>query len=293
MEKREFVVGRRPQKEWGWMIVLALFFTGSGAGSFLFSLILGSAPRMLIGIILVFVGTLFLLADLSRPLSAWRVILRPRTAWISRGALGIIGFFVFSILHMIALIVLPEGWTSLGLPWTTGPAWAMVLGVIAGAAALFVAAYPGFLLSSSRPIPFWNTPYLPVLFLISGLLCGLGEIYLIPPESAGQTGGLTVLKNLSMGLIIFGFFLFLSMFLLVQPETTQESVSLLSRGSLRKHYLVGVMGIGVIVPLILLALVFEGSVSASLLTFAGICLLLGMLLLRYSILKAGIYTTPV
>jgi len=293
MEKREFVVGRRPQKEWGWMIVLALFFTGSGAGSFLFSLILGSAPRMLIGIILVFVGTLFLLADLSRPLIAWRVILRPRTAWISRGALGIMIFFVLSVLHLIVLSVRLGGWRYLGAPWAEGPAWVMVLGILAGAAALFVVAYPGFLLSSSRPIPFWNTPYLPVLFLISGLLCGLGEIYLIPPEWGGQTRGLTVLKSLSMGLIIFGLFLFLSLFLLVHPETTQESISLLGRGSLRKHYLLGVIGIGVIVPLILLTLVFEGSVSASLLNFAGICLLLGMLLLRYTILKAGIYTTPV
>ena len=293
MEKKEFSVRMRPQREWGWLIILALFFTGSGAGSFLFSMILGSIPRMLIGIILVIIGALFLLADLSRPLSAWLVILRPRTAWISRGALGITSFFVLSLLYIIALWTHPEKGTSFNVPWTTGPFWMMALGIIAGAAALFVASYPGFLLGSMRPVPFWNTPFLPVLFLISGLLCGLGEIYLVPPLSAGQEVGTSVLKNLSIGLIILGFFLFLSLFLLDYSETAQESVRLIKKRPLRLPYLVGVIAIGVIVPLILLILAFGGTISTSLLTFAGISLLLGMLLLRYTVLRAGVCTTPV
>jgi formate-dependent nitrite reductase membrane component NrfD len=294
MEKREFIVGRRPQKEWGWLIILALFFTGSGAGSFFFALILGSPTRMLTGVILVLVGALFLLADLSRPLSAWRVILRPQSSWIARGAIGITCFFALGVLHMIALSIRQGGWTFLsGAPWTTGPVWLMVLGLLAGAAALFVAAYPGFLLGSMRAIPFWNTAVFPVLFMISGLLCGLGEIYLMPLQWEGQTWGLTILKSLSIGLIILGFLLLLSLILTVHTETTRESVKLLTRGSLSAQFMAGVIGVGVIVPLIVLVLVFGGSTGTSLLPIAGILLTLGMLLFRYSILRAGIYTTPV
>ncbi|UCC66362.1 MAG: polysulfide reductase NrfD [Deltaproteobacteria bacterium] len=294
MEKKEFIIGKRPQKEWGWLIILALFFTGSGAGSFFFALILGSVTRMLMGVILVLVGALFLLADLSRPLSGWRVILRPQSSWITRGALGIISFFVLSVLYMLAVSLQHGRSVSLsGAPWTTGPTWLMVLGVLSGAVALFVAAYPGFLLGSMRAIPFWNTALLPVLFMISGLLCGLGEIYLMPLQWEGQTWGLVLLNSLSVGLLILGFFLLLSLILTVHSGTTKESVRLLTSGSLRSQFVAGVIGIGVIVPLIILVLIFGGATGTSLLPIAGILLTLGMLLFRYSILKAGIYTTPV
>lgn len=294
MEKGEFIVGRRYQKEWGWFVILDLFFTGAGAGSFFFALILGSVTRMLIGVILVFVGTLFLLADLSRPLQAWRVIMRPHTAWIARGAIGISCFFALGVLHMIVLSIWQGGWTSVsGAPWTTGPAWLIVLGMIAAVAALFVAAYPGFLLGCMRPIPLWNTAFLPVLFLMSGLLCGLGLIYLIPFQWEGQIWVPTMLLGLSMGLMILGLFLLVSLILMVHSGTMRASIKLLTQGPLRLQFMVGAIGIGVIIPLIILVLVIGGVVSTSLLPLAGILLVLGMLFVRYSILKAGIYTTPV
>jgi len=294
MEKREFIIEKSPQKEWGWLIILALFFTGSGAGAVFFALILGSVTRMLMGVILVFVGALFLLADLSRPLSGWRVILRPQSSWVSRGALGILIFFVLSILHIVSLFLHQGGWTSLSdAPWTTGPAWLIILGVFAGTTALFVAAYPGFLLGSMRAIPFWHSAIFPVLFMISGLLCGLGEIYLMPLPWEKQTWGMALVKNLSVGLVILGFILLLSLILTVRPETTRESVKLLTKGLLRAQFIAGVICGGVIGPLIILVLVFGGVVGTSLLPIAGILLTFGMLLFRYSMLRAGIYTTPV
>lgn len=294
MSAREFVVATRRQEEWGWRVILGLFFSGTGAGSFFIALILGAVERMAVGVGLVLLGGCFLLWDLSRPLKAWRVLWRPQSSWISRGILGILSFVVLGLAHIAALATQPQGWTSLGAPWATGPTWAIVLGLVAGVAALFVASYPGFLLAGMRPVALWNSAYIPVLFLISSLLSGLGDTYLLPLKWGDSAKGLPVfLQNFSLGLVILGFLIFLSLILLVYPEGARESVRLLSRGSLKIHFYGGVLGLGLIVPLVFLAFVFLGSAPTFLLYLSGLLLLLGMLLLRYIIVKAGIQVSPV
>ncbi len=188
----------------------------------------------------------------------------------------------------------PQGWTSLGTPWAAGPTWAIVLGLVAGAAALFVACYPGFLLAGMRPVALWNSAYIPILFLISSLLSGLGDTYLLPLEwGKGARELPAFLQNFSLGLDVLGLIIFLSLILLAYPEGAQKSVRLLSHGSLKIHFYGGVLGLGLVVPLVFLVLVFRGAVPTSLLFLAGLFLLLGMLLLRYVIVKAGIQVSPV
>ncbi len=203
MATREFVVGARRQQEWNWRIILGLFFSGTGSASFLISAILGDLVRMAVGVVVVLVGGLFLMSDLTRPLHAWRAFLRPQTSWVSRGIIGIMGFALLGAVYIILLALQPKGLTSLGAPWSGGPAWAWVYGVVVIAAAIFVASYPGFLLGGMRPIALWNTAYLPALFLVSALVSGLGDIYLVP-----SNGTPAILQNLSIGVIVLGFFLF-------------------------------------------------------------------------------------
>ena len=42
----EFLIGVKPQREWGWLVISYLFLGGAGAGLFLISL--GSIPRSLL-----------------------------------------------------------------------------------------------------------------------------------------------------------------------------------------------------------------------------------------------------
>lgn len=294
MAVREFIVATRRQEEWGWRVILGLFFSGTGAGSFLIALLLGAVSRMAVGVGLVLLGGCFLLWDLSRPLKAWRVFWRPQSSWISRGILGILSLVLLGLAHIANLSSQPQAWTSLGAPWAGGPSWAVVLGLVAGAAALFVASYPGFLLAGMRPVALWNSAYIPILFLISSLISGLGDTYLLPLEWGDGSRGLPVfLQNFGLGLVVLGFLLFLSLILLAYPEGARESVRLLSHGSLRIHFYGGVLGLGLIVPLVLLILVFVGAGPTSLIFPAGVLLLLGMLLLRYIIVKVGIQVSPV
>lgn len=294
MQRNEFGIKARLQDEWGWFVIIDLFFTSAGAGTFLFALILGSLVHMILGVILVLCGALFLLADLSRPIIAWRAILRPRTSWISRGALGIMVFSGLSILHIVILWIRQEGLTSTAsLLWMTGSGWLITLGVLAGCAALFVVAYPGFLLASMRSIVLWNTALFPILNLMSGLLCGLGVIYLIPYRWEEQIGNLILLKKMGLGLIILGIVMIVSLAKVEHSDVNPESISPFSGESHWLPYMIGILGAGMILPLIILVLELTVLASSLLLPFAGIFLVLGMLLLRYVIIQAGMHRTPI
>lgn len=290
METREFVLGTWQQQEWRWLVIVALFLTGTGAGLFLLALTAGYVLGMVIGVVFVLGGSLFLLIDLSRPQAAWRLIARPQNSWMSRGVIGISGFAVLGFLHILSLVSQPDGWSSLGAPWTAGPAWMMALGFLAGCAALFVAAYPGFLLGNMRSISFWNSAYIPALFLVSALLGGFGVLYLLPLQWDGLPW-LPFLKNIGLVLVIIELILLLSLTWLTLPGATKDSVALLTQGSLRYHFFIGLLGLGLIVPLIVLGLISLGMGVVSFLLLEGVLHLTGVFLLRYLIIRAATHVS--
>ncbi len=290
METREFVLGTWRQHEWQWLVMVALFLTGSGSGLFFLALIAGFALGMAVGVILVMVGCLFLLLDLSRPQTAWRLIARPRTSWMSRGVIGITTFCVLGFLHVASLAMQPSGWSSLGAPWVAGPDWMMVLGFLAGVGALFVATYPGFLLGNMRAISFWNSAYIPALFLVSAMLGGFGVLYLLPLDWQGLPW-LSFIKNIGLVLVIFELILITGLTWITLPGATEDSVCLLTRGSLRFQFFVGLLGLGLIVPLVLLGVVSLGVGVVSFLLIEGVLHLIGVFFLRYIIIGAATHVS--
>jgi formate-dependent nitrite reductase membrane component NrfD len=90
MEIREFILGPRQQREWRWLVIVALFLTGIEAGLFLLALIARFVLGMVAGVIFVLAGGLSVLADLSRHRAAWRLLARPQGPWMSRGTIQII-----------------------------------------------------------------------------------------------------------------------------------------------------------------------------------------------------------
>lgn len=290
METREFVLGTWRQYEWQWLVITALFLTGTGSGLFLLALIAGFVLGMAVGVSLVVTGCLLLMIDLSRPQTAWRLIARPKTSWMSRGVIGITAFCVLGVVYIAFLVILPGGWLSLGAPWVAGPSWIMALGFLAGCLALFVAAYPGFLLGNMRSISFWNSAYIPALFLVSAMLGGFGVLYLLPLDWNGLPW-LPFIKNIGLVLVVFELILVLGLTWLTLPGATGDSVSLLTRGSMRFQFYLGLLGLGLIVPLVLLGLVSLGVGIVSFLLLEGVLHLTGVFLLRYLIIRAATHVS--
>ena len=67
------------------------------------------------------------------------------------------------------------------LPWTPHLFAGKLLWGIAGMCALLVTLYPGFVLSASPSIPFWNSPLLPVLFFSQSVTGAGGILLLLSP----------------------------------------------------------------------------------------------------------------
>lgn len=135
------------QSQWRFLILVAFFTGGFGAGLYIASWALDFRLGMVLGLFMVAVikGGAHV-AYLGRPERFWRAIKRPRTSWISRGIISMGVFVIAGSLYVM----------------TTVPA----LGWLAVAGAVVVMAYTGYLMAFSPSIPFWNNALLPVLFLI-------------------------------------------------------------------------------------------------------------------------------
>ena len=70
------------------------------------------------------------------------------------------------------------------------------------------------------------------------------------------------------------------------------SYDLLTHGSLRYHFLIGLIGLGIIVPLVLLGLLSLGMGMAYLMLIEGILHLSGVFFLRYVIVRAAVQAPP-
>ena len=274
------------QQVWDWRAAAYLFLAGVGSGSTLvatayallfesYSAVTGVGLTM--GPLLVILGCLFLFLDLGRPFLSYLAPSRPGHSWISRGFLILSAFVILGLIHSALWIwpwqVMEEG----GGIWT-------VLGVSNAILALLTAIYTALLLGSS-PLPFWNTPILPVLFLVSSVSTGIAAILFVTLHLLrwslpyGEVsfllqadGVLIVLEILLIILYLYGMKL---------GTVAKASVMNVVRGRLAGLFWVGLVAIGLVIPLV--------SEWAGDWTFLPtVCTLIGGYLLRHIVVMAGI-----
>ncbi len=277
---QEFTMELRSQEDWSWLVAIDLFLGGLGGGLFLLFQVFGLPPFIaFLSLGLVVLGGVVLLAELGHPLRAWRAISRPQSSWISRGVIFVSVFIVSGFLYLAPAFDI-FSW----LPWTPDSRGGKILGAIAGISAFLVTLYPGFVLSSSPSIPFWNNPLLPVLFFSHSVMGASGIVLLLYP--LGLLGpGVAGIDSFVAGLIAANFTMVVIYLLTLKRSglAAKESVALLNRGRLGWTFKIGVLLVGMVLPL-LIALWIPSAV-----VLAGAFLLIGGLLFRYCVLKAGVY----
>ena len=276
---RGFNAEFKTQREFGWLLSIWLFLSGSACALFLlFKLLELPLFFALLALGSILLGGGVLLLELGSPRRAWRALSGLGTSWLSRGVLFVCFFVLTSLLSIAPRMV---SW----LPWEAGGPAARALGWIAALCALMIVLYPGFFLAKNRSVPFWNTAWLPVAFVTCS---ALGASAMVLLGSAFLQGGLRPFDTVAAALIVLNA-LVMALYLLAMHRSggpATESVRLLSRPPLRSIFRIGVVLVGMVLPLLLVLWVPSGAV------LAGVCMLAGTLLFRYCVLKAGVYVPP-
>ena len=297
----QFNLEARTQRVWD--INHAVWFTlmGLGGGVFLTGRILNLTESLgyLLGIptvdvvsfLSIAVGGAILVIDLGRPLQFWRAFMNIRTSWISWGAWSDLIFLAVGGLLVLPALSLGGSEPFSGLAWDphgrdgTG----LALEIIAGVAAVVVMTYAGAVLARPRSIPYWNSPAVPLQFLLSSAAMSVAVVVLIEviagePVSAGQ---MVLLGVLSAGLAVA-----MVVHLLTRTDAPgkKESLDRLVRGQYRGLFGGFVVVAGTALPLVL-ALV-GAAASGTRDALAVVCCVLlvpGGFWLRLLTLRVGIF----
>ena len=286
---------------WGPLIAWYLFLAGVGAGTYLVAIAatyLGEQykplvkPGVFLGAPLVLIGSLLLLLDLGNPLRFWMGFLRPQSSMISVGIIIITVFILLGLLHSAALLFPQRVKLSAKML-----AW---LGGINALFALGTAIYTGLLLGVVKAVPFWNTPMLPMLFLVSALSTGAGAVLLvlglrrwIAPAAKEDTAQVLesehLLSRVDIPLIVVELLvLFFLLFIMAGGQSVAaESARYLVVGGFAIAFWVGLVLVGLVVPIALEVWALRGGKGLSVGALAGLCLLIGGIVLRYAVLSAG------
>ncbi len=284
---------------WGPLIAWYLFLAGVGAGAYCIAIAatyLGERyqslvkPGVALGAPLVAFGSLLLLLDLGNPVRAILGFVRPQSSMMSVGIWIISVFIILGAIHFIALVVPLLKLSPTALKW---------LGGVNVVFALATAIYTGLLLGVVKAVPFWNTPMLPLLFLVSALSTGMGAILVLlalqrlvrPPakvEAEAVEDSAHLLSRADLPLVAVELLvLFFLLFIMAGSQSVAaESARYLVSGGFALAFWVGVVVVGLLVPVVLEAWALR-SKGVSIGALAGLCLLIGGLVLRYAVLSAG------
>ncbi|MGL5514554.1 MAG: NrfD/PsrC family molybdoenzyme membrane anchor subunit, partial [Sporomusa sp.] len=261
---------------WGWPIAVYLFIAGMSAGAMIAALLLkwksgGSYDGLVkAGAILaptaIMIGLGLLIVDLSKPLSFWLLMLHYQLNSIM--SIGVILLMVYSGLAVLfAAIVLKDdlcdyGWAK----WWFKPlvpviewfeSWGRLLEWSMCLFAVSIAVYTGFLLSAIGAKPLLNMPILPLLFLISGMSAGVAASIVVGVtvyRDSVSRSNLQYLLSLDTKLIpaeLFTLFLMFGGLLNMGGQYAIVAKQALSVGIWAQVFWIGVVGAGLVVPMIL------------------------------------------
>ncbi|KUO61756.1 MAG: oxidoreductase [Gracilibacter sp. BRH_c7a] len=249
-------------------------------------------PAVFTSLVTLVLAPIFLILDLGQPLRFLYVINPFNFNVQSPMSWG--GFLL--ILYGITLLLLAKkyigaGSTSQTIAETAASASgrSKLLYIVAFAFAVFLSAYPGLELGVVPGKALWNTPVLPVYFITTSLLGGIGVLFLVGRFAAKQESlqdFISAAKPIAISLILLSFVWIVSRSMTLSTsglEAEAAAQALWKSG----WFLWGELVLGLIIPF---ALLLFGDIKKNsvLLTLTGGLLLIGVFSMRYSIVFAGL-----
>lgn len=296
MITHEWMVKYTPQTEWierrGILVWIAEVFTALGAGLYLVSLYFDSLLGMFIAWLIIVVLKIPLhMAYFGKPLRFWRTIppftTAWKTSWFSRGITFTVLFTGFCFIPLAIQFALSSQWLPPGMGWEVA---LVAFKVLAGIIAFLVGIYSGFIMNYCRSIPFWNSALLPLVFIFCSIADGFALIMAIA-LAGGQVDIMAAEAGSRVLLIISALIMATYLWSATYTSSTaKQSVIELIRGSIALIFWIGIVALGIIIPLVISASsYFAGEASIPLLIAAIVCHTIGAFALKYCLLKAGIH----
>jgi formate-dependent nitrite reductase membrane component NrfD len=282
---------------WHWLVILYLFVGGLAGGCYFLGVLIdffgrpSDRPLARVAYYVAFPATvisaILLTADLGKPLRFWHMLLQSERwvpmwkAWspMSIGSWALLALGFFSLVSFLAALSdrgrAPAGLQALRPPHVLGSIVAMVGGILA----FFVAGYTGVLLSvTNRPI--WSdTNLLGLMFLLSAASTSAAVLVLLAHGRPGSEPGVQALERLD------GWILVLEIVVLIALVVSLGGLMRLWLNAWGLLLVVGVVGIGMIVPLVLKWRPWMVSRLAA--STASVLVLIGGFLLRVVIVLSA------
>ena len=169
---------------WGWPIAFYLFLAGLSAGASIVAVLLAGKygkdnhyfkAAALIAPVAIIFGLALLVVDLGKPLSFyWILLLYNFDSVMSIGVALLLVYTPLSVIYAVGAFKNEIAALKISIcdvVANIAEKLSGLIGILLFILGIGVGAYTGFLLSAAHKIALWNTPVLPVLFLVSGLSC--------------------------------------------------------------------------------------------------------------------------
>lgn len=290
---------------WGWEIAVYLFLGGFTAGIMVLSgwalwkgrrnrrarttFALASSGLFLLGLAAISLGMLALFLDLGHKPYVWRLYLTMKP-WSPMSWGSWILLLVYPVLAAGVLLDPPKAllrYVSALRPvvdWMEAkPVVRHAVGFVSIVTGVALGIYTGILLSALGARPLWSSGLLGPLFLVSGLSTAAAFAHWVSPEPEERTQ-LAWLDNLFLT-IELGLIALLLIGLLSSTEAHAEAARLLLGGPYTAVFWVGVVFLGILLPLVIQSLAVTHRIVHT--PIAPILVMLGGLALRFVIVSAG------
>jgi formate-dependent nitrite reductase membrane component NrfD len=307
--------------DWGLFVIGYLFLAGVGAGAILVSasLTLGAgdfgASRFtiarygaFIAPLPVIVGTGLLILELGRPFRALNLFKLINLSPMSLGSWFVGVFITVSLLYALTFIPRGAGYGDRLDRVRTGLAWACL------PCGFAMAIYTAFLIGAMPARPFWNSPAIVLLFVLSALSGGVASVVLAlavfhrpggDPVAAKDRDKSAHLLGSADAVLLLGELAIILLFLLfaqLSIGSVKEAASAIHLGGplgVPFWGLVVMLGIlvpagmelGVIAPKLVRGKLFNTYSAVEIL--APVAILIGGFSLRYIVVVAGQITGPI
>ena len=290
---------------WGWEIPVYLFLGGFTAGILVLSgwalwkgrrnprphttFALASSGLFVLGMAAISLGMLALFLDLGHKLYVFRLYLTMKP-WSPMSWGSWILLLVYPVLAAGVLLDPPKALLQ-RLPalrpvvgWMAArPQVRQATGFVSIVTGVALGIYTGILLSALGARPLWSSGLLGPLFLVSGLSTAAAFAHSVSPEPEERVQ-LAWLDNLFLT-VELGLIVLLLVGLLTATEAQAEAAQLLLSGPYAAIFWVGVVFLGILLPLAIQSLAVTHRIIHT--PVAPILVMLGGLALRFVIVSAG------